>query len=604
MCGIAGVVGKPDTEVCHLGKNMINALHHRGPDGEGFWSEPGCFMGHKRLSIIGIDNGKQPFISEDGNIVCIANGEIYNHKELKKRYQLDLSSDSDCAVIIPLYKRLGIKFIDSLIGMFAIAIYDKRDQKLFIMRDRAGEKPLYYCEQDNFFLFASELTALSNALPQLTLDHDSLLEFFRFQYVPEPATMFKEIRKLRAGHFLEYNCNTSDIRELEYWNILLAHHQEIFSPPSSEKIPDQIRKAFTEAVDYCSISEAPIAVSLSGGLDSSAILACLAKSSSSPKPEAISLGYEGNVITDETRKAADLCQILSVHHHTYTASLEEMTSLFPSVCTARDDPIGDISGINYYLIARECQKLGIKVLLQGHGADELCWGYEWVRKAAINSMSEGDHPGFWKRLKGSLHKTPSFKLFEEQPFAKYAIDHVNVFSNLKLERNKSISGFNYESDGQRPDLFITSQMFSKYLRENGLSQTDRLGMRFSVESRQPFVNHKFVELIIRLRNSDPDHQLPVKKHLKSALSTLLPETVLTRAKQGFTPPVSEIQKIIFRQHEKDVRTGFLLSQNLVGEYHIDRLLKKKVRSGVEDTFLRLIYTLELWFKPWTGKVII
>ena len=175
---------------------------------------------------------------------------------------------------------------------------------------------------------------------------------------------------------------------------------------------------------------------------------------------------------------------------------------------------------------------------------------------------------------------------------------------VELERNKSISGFNYESDGQRPDLFITSQMFSKYLRENGLSQTDRLGMRFSVESRQPFVNHKFVELIIRLRNSDPDHQLPVKKHLKSALSTLLPETVLTRAKQGFTPPVSEIQKIIFRQHEKDVRTGFLLSQNLVGEYHIDRLLKKKVRSGVEDTFLRLIYTLELWFKPWTGKVII
>lgn len=600
MCGIAGafVLGAQDVQI--LGNKLTQNLHHRGPDDSNFWTDDKMYLGHTRLSIIGLENGRQPFIGDEGNLICVVNGEIYNYDELAKKFDLNLNSSSDCAVIIPLYQKLGLSFIDQLTGMFSIALLDRKKNKLFLFRDRAGEKPLYFAFGQDKLIFASEMQAVSKTQSSLHIDHDSVAEFFRFQYVPEPATLFKEIRKLKAGHLITYDIAKHSYLERRYWSPLEAPPVENKTNLSATEV---IREAFVQAVDYCSISDAPVAVSLSGGIDSSAILACMAKNQAIVSPLAITLGYEGSVPTDERFKAASLCDELNVEHHTYVTSLEELTTLFPEVCIARDDPIGDISGINYYLIARECNRLGVKVLLQGHGADEIFWGYDWVRHAVVREMDEDRNGSVISKIKGRFLGKKNLSFFEEQPFVRYILDNPYFLNGLTLQRLNSLTEINYAKTNHRLDLFLTNLMFSTYLRENGLSQTDRLGMYFSVESRQPFVNHKFVEKVIDLRRQNPDHTYTGKALLKEALEGIIPEAVLQRKKQGFTPPVGEMQDIIFRKYRTEVLDGFLLNSGLISKGHVKKLLDKRSRSGVESTFLRLLFTLEMWISPFKSKVV-
>lgn len=601
MCGIAGVFSLKSEDVSALGAELTNLLKHRGPDDQRHWHNLKYFMGHTRLSIIGIDNGSQPFIEGDEEIIVVANGEIYNHQELRKKYNLKLKSDSDCAIIAPLYEKLGLNFVSELIGMFAFAIFDQNIKKLLIFRDRAGEKPLYYHKNESFFAFASEIRALSSIIPTLTVDDDAILEFFRYQYIPEPNTPFDEIKKLEAGCFIELCMKTGRLELSSYWSMEKSALDKI--PLLSNKSPaEQIREAFDEAVQFCSVSDAPVAVSLSGGLDSSAILAASKRKLNDDSLSAITLGYAGNVSTDERDKASELCRILGVEHRTYEASLEEMVELFNTVVIARDDPIGDIAGIGYFIVSRECNKLGIKVLLQGHGADELCWGYDWVRTAACAQFPLPGQHSLFDHMRKMFASKPQLRLFDYQPFVKYGLDNSYHFEHLSLKRTKNLKSFEIGARNERVDIQITSEMFQKYLRENGLSQTDRLGMANSVESRQPFVNHQFVETLLALRYKNPDHRLSGKFLLKEALKDILPPELIDRKKQGFTPPVGELQDLIFTKYMPLILNGTLLSNKKISSEHFLKLLKKRKRNAVESTYLRLVYTLDLWLQQFGQKL--
>ncbi|NLE06165.1 MAG: asparagine synthase (glutamine-hydrolyzing), partial [Crenarchaeota archaeon] len=383
MCGICGIISKTSLTFDHAQQvNLMNqALIHRGPDDTGIYVADNFAFAMRRLSIIDVNSGNQPLYNEDGSIVLVANGEIYNYCELIESLKIrnhHFNTKSDCETILHLYEEYGENCVHYLRGMFAFALWDSKKNKILLVRDRMGEKPLYIYENNDIIIFSSEMKSLLNSgLIPFDINPTAVDLFFHYLYIPEPKTAIKNVRKLPAGNIFCIDLLTWKQKEIRYWSIESA-------PPLFGNPVEIIRDELDSVSDLIIRSDVPVGIALSGGLDSSAI-AALTTEKYPEKMHGFSIGYSGRPFCDEREDAQKFADYLDIYFHDVELKTDNLVSLFPDLIAYSDDPISDISSYGYYSVAKLAHENGISVILQGHGSDELFWGYPWVKEAVFET---------------------------------------------------------------------------------------------------------------------------------------------------------------------------------------------------------------------------
>lgn len=579
------------------------------------------------MSIIDLMGGWQPFYNQDRSLVMIANGEIYNYIELRqmlKEKGCSFSSESDCEVILHLYDQYGLQFVKFLRGMFAIALWDIQRQRLVLARDRMGEKPLYFHQNDRHVFFASELKALLSArIVEFKLHPDAINRYFHYKYIPEPQTAIEGIIKVDAGTMLVIDRQEWNCRVIPYWKMEEA--PAIFSDPV-ETIREELHQVFKLIVR----SDVPLGVSLSGGLDSSAI-AVLAARERPGAVSAFSVGYPGHPDMDERRQARRLADSLKIPFYEVELKTEEVVEQFPQLVAATDDPIADIAGTCYQAVMALARHHGVRVMMMGHGADELFWGYPWVCQAALrsrrksafrkrsilsllqyltvgppNSLSR-EGISVWIRSRGGLEDGWKEYLYDRsQPEDQLIFyDAMSMFQDAQrdlpdlysdswrdqLSRDRVTDLFTLTKPWVDIDVTITRLICDTYLRENGITQGDRLSMASSVELRLPFVDYRLVETVIGLRKHHRDIQQEPKFWLREALRSDLPSWILERRKIGFTPPTLQWHEAIYQRYADELTDGYLMSQGIFSRDGITALRNRNPRY--QHLFFETL-VLELW----------
>lgn len=559
---------------------MLAALVHRGPDGEGLYTDESLAIGMRRLSIIDLQGGWQPLYNEDKSLVLVVNGEIYNYLELTEELKLRghiFSTRSDCEVVLHLYEEEGINCLRHLRGMFAFALFDKTKNLLYIARDRMGEKPLYLYETPDQLYFSSEMKSLlSSGCVPFELDPAAVNEYFHYQYVPEPRTPLRAVRKLPRAHYLKISTGDWRIEQHQYWEMEAAD-------PKEGNAAEMVRDELDTICEMLIRADVPVGVALSGGLDSSAIAALAAKKYPGSM-HAFSVGYPGRPSNDERGDAKILADSLGMPFHEIELETGDLVSNFEALNFQRDDPIADISGYGYYSVNKAARAQGVPVLLQGQGGDELFWGYQWVKEAAeatdtALAKRRGLRNPFVASLKRLFNSVPSSELpvnghrpifHELAPDFRMALADVrNYYTDEFLHRLGDASAFDlftFKQPWKQSDIRITRLICDTYLLENGIAQGDRLSMANSVELRLPFVDYKLVELVIGLRKThqlDPDYRRFPKPWLREAMRGVLPEFIVRRPKQGFAPPLIEWHNALFKAYGQYLTDGYLVEARVL-----------------------------------------
>lgn len=577
---------------------MSAAQIHRGPDGAGDFCSENTALASRRLSIIDPNGGRQPLYNEDKSLVLIINGEIYNYVELRKRLKASghqFRTAADGEVILHLYEENDADFIKYLRGMFAFALWDENRRRLILARDRMGEKPLYLFESKGQLLFASELKSLLHSqLVPFELDARAVNLYFHYQYVPEPLTAVKGVRKLDAANVLIVDVENWQIEEKTYWRIEDA-------PPVDGKPSDLIRQKLEEVSELIVRSDMPVGVALSGGLDSSVVAAFAA--AHQPDLHAFSVGYTGRPESDERADAEKFARHLKIPFFDVELDTRMIVDFFPELNYWRDDPIADISGFGYYAVMKLAREHGVPVILQGQGGDELFWGYPQIREALNLSRKKAallrspfsqallqsltlSRPGVrstksisdWARNFGGIRSGwQEVKKLRKNPdsvvFYDVSLDFISASAQIQsfyspnflqqIDDGDAYSLFTFPGGWDSPEIDLTALVCATYLRENGITQCDRLGMASSVEMRLPLVDYKFIETIIGLRKKQTDAKLPPKHWLKEAVRDILPDWILNRPKRGFAPPTREWHDALFTAYGDSLRDGYLAQSNVL-----------------------------------------
>lgn len=604
MCGICGFMSRGIVERSTIERMNMNMLH-RGPNGDGFYFEQHIGLAMRRLSIIDLEGGWQPIYNEDKSLILFMNGEIYNYVELRLELEKRghrFSTGSDAEVIVHLYEEHGADCVSALRGMFAVALWDKQQHVLMLARDRMGEKPLYFYHDQKNLLFASELRALlSSGMISRELEPESLNMFFRYQYIPEPYTIFKSVHKLPPATYLLID-ESLNIQETCYWRLE-------DSPVISGDPKKIIEEKLNEVGRLIIRSDVPVGVALSGGIDSS-LVAALSSRQYGQQMHAFTVGYQGSPKSDERNVASRIAKYLGLIFHEIELSTKDFTDAFPTVCTLCDDPISDISAFGYYSVSKASKEHGVPVLLQGQGGDELAWGYSWVRSCydlfllKKRIVEDGDGRARWKllnmivrerlahpRVRKNWTDLLGFRkyLFLLKEFQKYpdripfydsldgfGANYSSLFGPLMKEFSKVTYGYD-KSQSDSVDILLTKLICNTYLLENGIAQGDRLSMSNSVELRLPLLDYKLVEAIIGLRKSNSDIYETPKKVLKDVARDMLPEWLFNIPKKGFTPPVEQWTTALLGRYGDRLEEGNLLRYGIVDSKGAN-LLRKGHRS--------------------------
>jgi len=582
MCGIAGIISrKVDNNHPDAVAKMLEGLVHRGPDGQGEHADGRVVMGMRRLSIIDLEGGWQPLYNEDKSLVMVMNGEIYNYIELTdklKRRGHVFATHSDAEVILHLYEEEGIESLRHLRGMFAFALFDKPQDKLFLVRDRMGEKPLYLHETSESIRFSSEMKSLlSGGGVPFELDPPAVNDLFHYQYVPEPKTPLKAVRKLPRAHYLEVSLADWKIEQREYWDFEGL-------PPVEGSPAELVRNELDRACELLIRADVPVGVALSGGLDSSAIAAFAAKKYPGTM-HAFSVGYPNRPANDERTDAKVLADMLEMPFHEIELETADLVKNFEKMNFHRDDPIADISGFGYYSVSKVAREHGIPVLLQGQGGDEVFWGYEWVKDAiaATDEQLRPERLTLKRFIKTSLKSlfgrgagSKSAAAGHRPIFHEFAPDFRMALSDIRnyytdefmaeLGDASAFDLFTFDKPWEQSDILLTRLICDTYLLENGIAQGDRLSMANSVELRLPFVDYKLVELVIGLRKThqaEPDYRRFPKPWLREAMEGVLPDFIIDRPKQGFAPPVMEWHNDLFKAYGHYLDGGYLVEAGVL-----------------------------------------
>jgi len=567
MCGISGVISTTaigEAESSRV-RRMNRFLEHRGPDSEGMHVAANVILAMRRLSIIDLAGGHQPLFNETRDVVLVCNGEIYNFVELRAELEgrgHRFASHSDAETIIHAYEEFGDDFLSRLRGMFAFALWDEKRQRLILARDRLGEKPLYYhLDSCGRLWFSSELRSLFQAMdgsPQLAPEAFNL--FLTFQYLPEPATPVAGVRQLPAGHYLDLTPASLNAEARRYWDPA-ALHEDPAQPVAT------VEHALDEACRLMGTADVPVAVALSGGIDSSLVAAITARYYQRDL-HAFTIGYTGRPATDERSQAEDLARTLGIGFTEVELSDDEVIAEFPRMMSFMDTPIADIAAYGYYAVSRAAREAGYPVLLSGMGGDEFFWGYQWVRDAVKRNESYLAAKG-WRYWLARLLGRPTG---ERDFFGVHAaLRDGDAWSRQLMTpeaRASVVPGLWLTQNGLDPalpiHLAVTTLLNRTWLRSNCLALVDRMSMANSVEVRLPLLDVDLVNKVTGMRNAGlADWALPHKALLVQALQDTLPAEVLERKKQGFTPPVWRWMEGIVGRFRGLVPGGSLVRQGLL-----------------------------------------
>lgn len=641
MCGISGIISRDGVTPDDLTRvaSMSRALVHRGPDDSGGFNASHVALASRRLSIIDLGGGRQPLYNEDRSLALVANGEIYNHAELRRHLEARghrFKTGSDCEAILHAYAEYGTDCVNHLRGMFAFALWDDARRRLVLARDPMGEKPLYFYEREGRLLFASEMKALlrSGEVP-FELDPEAVNLYFHYQYVPEPRTAVKGVRKLDAAHLLVVDVAPWRVEESCYWRMDDA-------PPLEGDAPTLIREQLEAVGELITRADVPVGIALSGGLDSSVVAAVAARHRPG-ELHAFSVGYPGRPEgLDERDEARALAHHLGLPFHEVEVETKEVVDLFPELNYWRDDPVADYSGHAYYAVMRKASERGVPVMLQGQGGDELFWGYPHLRRAALESFEKetlhgggvlaplryltpaapsslsgaglsswardlGGARSGWRRMR-EHRASPAGRLvfYDLSPDFRAASEGVEAIYDepfaQQLNVDSASSLFTHELPWPRVDITLTRLVSDTYLRANGVAQGDRLAMASSVEMRLPLLDRRFVETVIGLRKAQTDVRLPPKAWLKSAVEGLLPEWVLSRPKRGFAPPVGEWHRALFAAHGESLRGGYLVQSGVLKHEGADLLARGPFPSGLTSPLSFKALVLEQWCRRMSAEV--
>jgi asparagine synthase (glutamine-hydrolysing) len=575
MCAICGIInftsGDPVDEV--LIRRMTSVMSHRGPDDDGYLIDGRVGLGHRRLSIIDLTGGRQPIFNEDETAAIVFNGEIYNYRDLARELVSKghaFRTRSDTETILHAYDEYGDDCVNHLRGMFGFAIWDSRKQRLLLARDRLGIKPVYYYRDSRMIAFASEIKALLE-IPSIArhVDPESLDLYLSLRYVPGPRTMFRNIFCLQPGHILSVDSLGVHVRR--YWDIDYDRRSEDSPQQSLEKF----RELLAETVRLRLVAEVPLGVFLSGGLDSSAILATMAATRNEvgfqDRVKTFSIGYDGpgGEEANEFEYARLAASAFATDHHEYRLTAAEFEAFVPDLVWHLDQPLADPSCIPLYYISRLARE-HISVVLSGEGADEILAGYGIYKRMATLDRIHRQVPGISRLAPWLARVTPSEVLRRYVRMSGRSLEHRyhGVCRGFTLEGKESLIG----EDRARQSEVDMEEVFGGYFRsarnaspmnrmlyvdakvwlpDDLLNKADRMTMANGLELRVPFLDHKLVEFAAALPDASKLEGGNGKGILRSAMRGVLPEAILKRPKKGFPVPLSSWLRGPMRRFARD-----------------------------------------------------
>ena len=548
MCGIAGIAGNNISNKKAEVKAMTDSIAHRGPDGEAMWVSDNCILGHRRLTIIDLATGDQPMMSADKKQILTFNGEIYGYKKIRSSlssYPFKTSCDTE--VVLALYDKYGTNCLEHLPGMFAFALWDENKQQLLCGRDRFGEKPFYYAiTQEGNFIFASEIKAIiASGLLKPQICNDSLQHYLQHLYVHPASTIYKNIFTLPPAHYLVFNSGKYEVKR--YWQLPVTN-QNI----SLDEATETFRHLFEQSVQKQLIADVPVGAFLSGGIDSSLVVAVAAKYNQHIKTISFGFGSEIN----ELPYAKLVAEKYKTNHVEIQQHLPDLADLLFTMQDVYDEPFADSSNIPTYLISKAASE-HLKVVLTGDGGDELLGGYSFWYRHLYNIENADSFKGYKKALLpyaariaqkvGNKH-LPFLQQQQEvlsggkKPVNAIHAGQNNYFTRLQLEQLGFSSGansvskysFGFEStvsDAMKMDI-------ENYMPGDILVKTDRAAMASSLELRAPFLDKDLASFCISLPYALKLNHKEEKIIAKEAFKNRLPANILKRQKQGFGAPVS------------------------------------------------------------------
>ena len=622
MCGINGVYdfnNKNNLETTF--NHMNNLIFHRGPDEDGLFIEKdknySIAMGMRRLSIIDLNYGKQPIYSRDRNQVLVFNGEIYNYKSIKKKLideGIEFSTDSDTEVIMRLYEKYGVSSFSMLDGMFGFSLYDKSLDKIFICRDFFGEKPIYYFKDNERLYWSSELKSIITSLKKVPeISNQALSLYFQLTYIPAPYTIYKNIHKLEANSYIEFDCITQSLEILPIENIIEDEYDKNMSFQKAKSITHEL---VNESIKSRTVSDVPIGTFLSGGVDSSIVSLCLSENTSIPI-DTFSIGFEKKSF-DESDKSQLVAKLIGSNHHQFTLSDKDLVNDLDRIILNYDEPFADPSALPTFLVSKVTQE-HVKVSLTGDGGDEVFGGYNkyymgkmnhiytqniprWIHKAMLPATNlllkdKSDNRG----LKFKLNKLINSVSYDNNFYSniislgfqkselEYLIQHKVLDKNI----------LNYYIKNKPKTLKDFREIDKLVSLEGGLLvKVDRASMLNSLECRAPFLNKK----LWNFTNQLPDNYLIKgwnKKYLlKESFKDYFPDKFLDKSKRGFGVPVGDWLRSSFRDELLSfIEVEFLKKQDLFNIDFINRIVLDHLSSKKDNSYkVWTFFCFQKWYK--------
>lgn len=615
MCGICGLAYKDTTKrIDHsLLQRMTDAIEHRGPDSEGFFIHNNIGLGHRRLMIIDLNDGHQPMFNEDNSIVVVYNGEIYNFKEIKN----DLinkghifKTNCDTEIIVHAYEEYGLDCPNHFRGMFGFAIYDKNKDEIFIVRDRLGIKPIYYYHDNDIFIFGSEIKSITKALSsRLPVNYKAIDFYISLGYVPGDITLFNGINKLPPGHSLTIKNNNLEINE--YWDLCAYSPINI----SFDDAQEQLLNLLKESIDIRLMADVPLGAFLSGGLDSSSVVALMSEIIDQPV-KTFSVGYRDDPASSELEYARIVSKHFNTDHHEFILESEDFFESINLLLHFTEEPIVESAAIALYQLSRLARE-HVTVILSGEGGDEILAGYplyQLMRK--VDTIHN-----FYKFVPTPIQKNLSALFANSEKKSKYfdwfSLPLNNRYWTISNDVTSSIKANMYSNDFQHNVGDTVSHYFTNlfnhiedgtnlrrmsyvdiksWLPDDLLVKADKMTMATSLELRVPMLDHKLVEFCLSLPDEYRLNSNNGKYLLKKSMEQYLPKEIIYRKKMGFPVPIAHWFRTSLYDKLRDILLdNRCLSRGYFRPEYYNEILSIH-RSGKQDLSRRIfsLLVLELW----------
>jgi len=602
MCGITGFNWKDELLI----KKATSTLTHRGPDDEGYYVDDNISLGHRRLSIIDLsEKGRQPMSNSDNTIFIVFNGEIYNfqdlRKELKNKYSF--KSNTDTEVIIYGYEEWGYNLFNKMNGMWSFCIYDKKNNKLLLSRDRVGKKPLYYYFDGEKFIFASELKAILSHNLKLTINKEAIDFYLTTGFIPSPITIYNEIKKLEPRQALEFNLKTKKIKKWYYYNI--PRYKPVYD---KEKLIKEAKELLNDATRLRMISDVPVGAFLSGGLDSSSVVATMAKYTNLEKLHTFSIGFEGKY--DESKYMRCVKDYLKTKHHHKYYHEKDFEAMLDKISYYYDEPFADYSNFPTYEVSKLARKY-VTVALSGDGGDEIFGGYTMHKAAArLETIKKIPKP-IRKILLSIFPKTRSTGLIgqireglklsllkPEEFYAELGSDIVYKPETFKKWSREKMRECLKTCNNNLREAIIRYDLHYNTLADNFLTKVDRASMANALEVRSPYLDYRFLELEAKIPAEWKTNFFKTKILMRKIIKELIPKKIVKRGKAGFWPPIPEWIK----KYEKNIQEGIreLYKKQILDQEWYEFMKNKTLKKDTltyKNLKIRLLLLIK-WNKKW------